>query len=121
VTTSGPNAGKILIADRRSGINDALSSTELDDPLTDRFSAGPAMHSGLTHHVAITIASGRNAGKILIAGGASARCANGCGCTFVQLASTELYDPKKKNFAPGPTMHGAPGSGVAVQLPAITA
>ncbi len=115
--TSGPNDGKILIAGGQQGINDVLSSTELYDPLTDRFSTGPAMHSGRTHHVAITIASGPNAGKILIAGGAGAQCASGRGCTFVQLASSELYDPTTNTFAPGPTMHGALGSGTAVQLP----
>src|SRR5260370_35963499 len=102
VIPAGPHAGQILIAGGQQGINDVLSSTELYDPLTDTFSAGPVMGSGRTHHVAITILSGPDAGKILIAGGAGARCASGRGCTFVQLASTELYDPKTNAFAPGP-------------------
>ncbi len=118
IIASGPNAGKILIAGGQWGINDALSSTELYDPATNTFASGPAMHSHRSQHIAMTIASGPNAGKILIAGGfGSQEYGKHTGHRKVWLASTELYDPATNTFAPGPLMHGAPGTVVAVQLP----
>jgi hypothetical protein len=77
------------------------------------------MHSRRSQHIAMTIASGPNAGKILIAGGFGSQ-ENGkhAGHRIVWPASTELYDPATNTFAPGPLMHGAPGTVVAVQLPA---
>jgi len=116
--SSGPNAGKILIAGGQWGINDALSSTELYDPATNTFAPGPAMHSSRSQHIAMTIASGPNAGKILIAGGFGIQeHGKHAGHRKVWLASTELYDPATNTFAPGPFAHGPPGTVVAVQLP----
>ncbi|MGH7814097.1 MAG: Kelch repeat-containing protein [Candidatus Binataceae bacterium] len=113
----GPNAGDILIAGGQRGINDALSAAELYDAATNRFVLGPAMRSGRTDDAAVPIASGPNAGKILIAGGEDIRCSKEGPCKTLPLATTELYDPVANIFMPGPPMHGAPGATIAVQLP----
>ena len=115
---SGPNTGKILIAGGQQDDDRLLSSTELYDPATNRFAPGPAMYSRRTQHAAMTITSGPNAGKILIAGGEGMRYGKSGGdCVSTSLASTELYDPATNTFALGPLMRGAPGRVVAVQLP----
>jgi hypothetical protein len=123
IILSGPNAGKILIVGGEQDGRVTLSSTELYDPSTNSFSAGPPLYAARTQHVAITIASGPNAGKILIAGGNFANennrtvCFNSNDCSFTDLASTELYNPATNSFEIGPAMRGAPGDVVAVQLP----
>ena len=69
VIESGPNAGKIFLA---GGFNTAygpLTSTELYDPATNKFAVGPKMNAARFGHSATVIASGPNAGKILLAGG----------------------------------------------------
>jgi hypothetical protein len=115
---SGPNAGKILIAGGQSANENPLSSTELYDPAANAFAPGPAMHRRRSGHIAIAIASGQNAGRILIAGGFGSReGGKRSGKGGVPLDSTELYDPATNTFAPGPTTHGTPGMAVAVQLP----
>jgi hypothetical protein len=106
VISSGPNAGKILIAGGEQNNRVMLSSTELYDPTTNSFIAGPPLYSPRTGHVAIMIATGPNAGKIMIAGG-----------NFANLDSTELYNPATNRFEPGPAMHGAHGMAGPVQLP----
>lgn len=114
----GPNAGKILIAGGGDVNHDSLSSTELYDPVANAFAPGPAMHWRRSEHIAIAIASGPNAGKILIAGGSGSREGDKrAGKEDVALSSTELYDPATNTFAPGPAMHGTPEMAVAVQLP----
>ena len=83
--TTGPDAGKILIAGGNNGI--ALSSTELYDPVTNTFAPlnqTASMNSPRQDATATEVITGPNAGKILIAGGAS---------NFGIVASTELYDP----------------------------
>lgn len=104
---SGPNAGKILVA---GGIGEdgELSSTELYDPATNAFSPGPAMRTTCALCRATVITSGKNAGKILIAGGYDPHGV---------LGSTELYDPVADAFAPGPIMHPACGAVTATVIP----
>ncbi|MDO8434491.1 MAG: kelch repeat-containing protein [Candidatus Binatus sp.] len=46
-----------------------LASTELYDPDTNTIAPGPAMNTRRFGHTATVILSGKNAGKILIAGG----------------------------------------------------
>ena len=69
---------------------------------------------------ATVIASGKNAGKILIAGGMEEDIdKNGSGIAH-SLSSTELYDPATNTFAPPgdtPEMNGMRFDAVAVQLP----
>jgi galactose oxidase-like protein/Kelch motif protein len=118
VITSGPNAGKILIAGGGDGLDDPrlLASTELYDPDSNVFSPGPSMNTGRARHTATPILSGRNAGKILIAGGVKSV---GKG-VVAMLSSTELYDPVANKFAPPgdtPEMNELRSDTVAVQLP----
>jgi len=118
VISLGPNAGGILIAGGQRDDENPLSSTEIYDPATNSFKPGPAMHSPRSQHAAIVIASGSNAGKILIAGGMELGCYSvKRGCAPVLLSSTEIYDPTTNTFTPGPEMHGAPGQTLAIQLP----
>jgi Galactose oxidase, central domain/Kelch motif len=138
--SSGPNAGKILVAGGEQGDTHLLSSTEIYDPATNTFEPGPPMLEARSEHIAITIRSGPNAGEILIAGGLGVQC-NKLGCDAAQsgcqdkggtelrvqcgkygydtvcLSSTELYDPQSNTFVQGPPMRGAPCDVVAVQLP----
>ncbi len=95
---SGPNAGKILLAGGMSAFTRDLSSTELYDPATNTFSPGPAMRAACSLCRATVISSGKNGGKILIAGGYDPHGV---------LGSTELYDPAANAFAPGPIMNPA--------------
>ncbi|HYB91325.1 MAG TPA: kelch repeat-containing protein [Candidatus Binataceae bacterium] len=113
----GANSGKILIAGGEQDDKHFLSSTELYDPATNRFEPGPPMQSPRVGHIAITIASGPNAGKILIAGGEGFQC-DKIGCWRFSFSSTEIYDPLVNRFIPGPDMRDAPGDMTAVQLPA---
>ena len=96
---SGPNAGKILIVGGFGGNHTPLSSTELYDPATNRFTPGPTMNVARRFHTATAIASGPNAGMILIAGGED----GGEGASSY-LGSTEIYNPLTNTFAAGPTM-----------------
>ena len=104
----GPNSGKILFAGGMGAFSGALSSTELYDPATGKFSAGPAMHAACALCTATVIRSGKNAGKILIAGGYDPHGFPG---------STELYDPAANVFVPGPLMHPARVAFTATVIP----
>jgi Kelch motif len=115
VITSGPDAGKILIAGGGNWADDSpmLASTELFDPGSNAFSPGPSMNAARARHSATAILSGKNAGKIMIAGGANIQ---GTGPALT-ISSTELYDPVTNTFAPGPEMNWSRADAVAVQLP----
>jgi hypothetical protein len=96
VIASGPNAGRILLA---GGFNTAygpLTSTELFDPVANKFAVGPKMNAARFGHTATVIASGSNAGKILLAGGFDGNDS---------LSSTEIYDPAAGKIAVGPTLN----------------
>ncbi|MGH7813952.1 MAG: hypothetical protein ACREQI_08125 [Candidatus Binataceae bacterium] len=103
--TNGPNAGKILIA---GGMDTAIpppgfsgasvtNETELYDPGSGAFTLGPSMNSPRVGHTATLIATGPNAGDILIAGGALDTSG---GNSWTVLASTDLYDPASNTFFP---------------------
>ncbi|MGH7813078.1 MAG: Kelch repeat-containing protein [Candidatus Binataceae bacterium] len=94
---SRPNAGKILIAGGEDGSYPPLSSTELYDPASNTFMAGPSMHANRIGHTATAIDYGPNASKILVAGGDGDVSAQD---------STELYDSASNTFALGPPMSG---------------
>src|SRR6202046_2643921 len=99
--SSGPNAGKILLAggeDRNYGAI-SLASTELYDPVANKFAVGPAMSDARYAHTATVIASGPNAGRIFLAGGFNT--------AYGALTSTEIYDPATNKFAVGPEMNAA--------------
>jgi Kelch motif len=118
VITSGPYAGRILIAGGGNWVDDSptLASTELFDPDSNAFSPGPSMNTARARHSAMAILSGKNAGKILIAGGFETDGRGG----LVEHSSTELYDPVSNKFAPPgdtPIMNGMRSDPVAIQLP----
>jgi len=71
---------------------EAASSTELYDPFTKSFSAGPDMSEARTGHLATRLADGR----VLIVGGADS--------DGVCSASAELYDPLTDSFQPAASM-----------------
>ena len=81
----------------------AARTTELYDPATGRFAAGPPLTSTRVGHSATRLADGR----VLIAGGWDER-----GLT----ARTEIYDPLAGSFAPGPPMRSARGGFSATRL-----
>lgn len=120
---SGPNAGKILIAGGEHDDLDekgkliSLVSTELYDPDSNTITSGPAMNPRRVVHTATLILSGKNAGKILIAGGMDEDADHNGGGIFHGVSSTELYDPVTNTFVPGPEMNWSRADAVAVQLP----
>lgn len=120
---SGPNAGKILIAGGEHDDLDekgrliSLVSTELYDPDSNTITPGPTMNTRRVVHTATLILSGKNAGKILIAGGMDEDADHNGGGIFHGVSSTELYDPVTNTFAPGPEMNWTRADAVALQLP----
>jgi hypothetical protein len=82
-----PN-GKVLVCGGSAGYT--LQTTEIYDPLTDSFSAGPLMTVTRDRHTATILLNG----KILLTGGEDWKSSN----------STELYDPTNNSFTAGPKM-----------------
>ena len=80
-----PN-GKVLIAG-----GSFLSSTELYNPATNTFAAGPSMSAGRSFPTATLLPNG----KVLIAGGSFNISSSGA------LATAELYDPVANTFTAG--------------------
>ena len=90
--TTGPNAGKILIAGGANAV-DSLASTELYNPATNSFAPpGETASMNVARYgaTANVITIGPNAGDILIAAGAN---------NIDSLGSTELYEPAANTFA----------------------
>ena len=120
---SGPNAGKILIAGgeryakSETGRDVSLVSTQIYDPDSNTMAPGPPMNTRRVAHTATVILSGKNVGKILIAGGMDKDADKNGGGVYHSVSSTELYDPATNSFAPGPNMNWARADAVAVQLP----
>src|SRR5262249_43111549 len=79
--TSGPNAGKVLVIGGQTVGQGQLSTTELFDPGTGTFSAGPNLVNGRTAPTATAL----NDGRVLVAGGFQ--------FTATQALSAEIYDP----------------------------
>ncbi|MGZ3422618.1 MAG: Kelch repeat-containing protein [Polyangiales bacterium] len=106
--TTGPNAGKILLAGGRDA--PYLSTAELLDPSTWTSTPTPNKLSDARVYPSITLLTkGPNSGKYLIAGGYGAA---GPGA----VSTTDLYDPATNTFAPGPTMTAAHAQHAAVTL-----
>jgi hypothetical protein len=76
-----PN-GKVLVAGGQDG--GALATTEIFDPVTNRFASTGTMGSARAGHTATLLPDG----KVLIAGGYDA----------TYLSSAEIYDPKSREF-----------------------
>jgi hypothetical protein len=92
--TSGPNAGKVLIAGGRTNSGKGytyLSTAELYDPATGIFTAVSSLMTAARYgHTATAITAGANIGLVLIAGGANTAA----------LSTAELYDPVAGTFSP---------------------
>lgn len=82
--------GRVLIAGGFLGDGASLSSTELFDAATGRFSPAPSMGHARVSHTATRLRDGR----ILIAGGYSGD----------YLSSAEIYDPATNRFLPAGPM-----------------
>lgn len=80
-------------------INSALASTEIYNPATDTWTAGPNMSRPRAGHLATVLPNG----KILFAGGVG--YTTFLGIKIPQIwTQTELYDPATGTFANGPAM-----------------
>ncbi|HEY3912566.1 MAG TPA: kelch repeat-containing protein [Stellaceae bacterium] len=106
--------GKVLIAGGQTSGNRgapvAARSTELYDPATDRFAAGPPMNAIRTLATATLLPNGR----VLIAGGYAFPN------PVETVAGTELYDPGSNTFAAAaatPAMNVARAAATATLLP----
>jgi Big-like domain-containing protein/MBG domain-containing protein/Kelch motif protein/galactose oxidase-like protein len=82
--------GKVLVigGDNLTGI---IGQTEIYDPATKNFAAGPSLQTARTDHAAIALPDGR----VLVIGG---RDQNG------PLTSSEIYNPLTGSFISGPSM-----------------
>lgn len=103
-----PN-GKVLIAGGLAGRSfeggpGIVASTEIFDPATGQFSAGPSMSTPRTGHAAVLLSNN----KVLIAGGADT--------DERMLASAEIYDPVTNRFTPTGSMRTARVARPAVRL-----
>ena len=93
--------GKVLVTGGAGGppgeIAESLDSAELFDPLTGETTLLPeTMNIARRHHGSWLLASGRYAGKVLIAGGAT-------------RGAPELYDPATGMFTPLGATNAPPG------------
>ncbi len=88
--------GRVLIAaghrDRREHLV-VYASTEIYDPASRSFSAGPSLTVARHKHDAVALADGR----VLVFGGSDPR-------DRIRYTSAEVYDPMQNAFAPVPSM-----------------
>ena len=82
--------GRVLVCGGSGGACNTFQISEIYDPTTDSFSAGPSMIEARYFHTATTLLDG----KVLVTGGV-----NGDRCN-----STEFYDPTTNSFSKGPQM-----------------
>ncbi len=94
--------GKIIVAGGQdptvpgSAFDPVFKSSEIYDPATKTFTAGPDMNFPRRHHVATPLPDGR----VLITGGIQLR-----GTGFGASMNTEIYDPSANKFLAGNTMN----------------
>jgi hypothetical protein len=97
---TGPNAGKVLITGgttKAAEMAPRLDTTELFDPATGTFSAGPKLSSSRVSHVAVRLGDGR----VIITTGSL-------------TSATDLYDPAKPTqMLAGPTQLNGPHDNAA--------
>ena len=100
---------KILFADGGDGSDEAgaYANTDLYDPATGFFAAGPSTNAARHNSTATLLSSG----KVLIAGGITNDA------THTRLASAELYNPTTNTFSYTGPMHEVRDFHVAVLLP----
>ncbi|MBC8643007.1 putative Ig domain-containing protein [Caballeronia sp. EK] len=104
VLSTGPNAGKVLVA---GGYTDGyLNSAELYDPVAGTWSPTGSMGLGRYLFTATELTVGPNAGKVLVAGGSTNGYRN----------SAELYDPTTGTWSPTGSMNEARAGHTATVL-----
>lgn len=87
--------GRLLVSggwdftDGQSPSDPAFASTEIFDPVTSQFAAGPDMNFPRRHHVLTSLADGR----VLVTGGIQLR-----GTGFGATPSVEVFDPTSSAF-----------------------
>ncbi|MBI4577610.1 MAG: IPT/TIG domain-containing protein [Planctomycetes bacterium] len=92
--------GRVLVAGGRATPNgDALASTEVFDPRTGRFSAGPSMAEARSDHLAVSFVDASGAARVLLAGGLLR-----AGPRVEVLASAEVYDATTGRMSPAGRM-----------------
>lgn len=87
--------GRVLVVGGLVGRGVATASAEIYDPRSGTFSPTGALRRPRCKHAALPLADGR---VMVLAG--STDCDD-----RHRLASTELYDPARGSFEPGPTLH----------------
>jgi hypothetical protein len=95
----------VLIAGGEVQFNPPLASTDLYDPATNSFTAGPPMNNARWEAMAALLPNG----KVLIAGG--------FGQPGHVLNKTELYDPDANSFVAGNPMTAGRYDATIVVLP----
>lgn len=92
--------GRVLVVGGRgTDATKELASTELWNPKTRRFAAGPPLSVGRSGHTATRLPDGR----VLVVGGAT-RVDSDAGVHLEALRSTELFDPRTNRWSPGPPL-----------------
>jgi galactose oxidase-like protein len=95
-TATALGDGTVLVAGGETAVFSVQSSTELYDPVTERFAYGPSLTTGRYEHTATLVDGGA---QLLIAGGAAA-----VGLGLKSTASAELYDTASTAFVPTGSM-----------------
>ncbi|HEY2106693.1 MAG TPA: kelch repeat-containing protein, partial [Candidatus Binataceae bacterium] len=88
---SGPLAGQVLVTGGSDVLGNFLSSAELYNPATGKFTDTASMAEARFLHTATVLNSGPNSGSVLIAGGSGDQTA-------------ELYNPATQTFKPAGDM-----------------
>lgn len=83
-----------------SAVRDATNRTEIYDPLTDTWTAGPNLRTPRAAHAAFT----RPDGKVMLVGGISWDNVILIGWLPAVRSSCDLYDPATNTIAAGPSM-----------------
>lgn len=89
--TSGPLSGQVLISGGADNKGNFLSSAELYNPATGKFTLTGSMSESRFDQVEILLGSGPNAGDILVVAGSGDQ-------------STDIYDPAAQTFSTGGAM-----------------
>lgn len=99
--TTGPDAGKVLVAGGSPGGTVVENSAELYDPTTGTWTAAGSLSQSRQQAAAVELTSGPNAGNVLVMGGYS----SGSG----YLNTAELYNPVTGTWSATGSMSEARG------------
>lgn len=103
VFVSGGLAAMTVTPTPLSAVRDATNTTEIWNPVTNTWTAGPNLRTPRAGHIAIQ----RPDGRILLAGGISWDSVIIIGWLPTVRSSCDLYDPAANTIVAGPAMAGA--------------